>query len=124
MRTGNANRELVLANMRERARFELSLEAIKTFHGGVSEDLLLKEKQFDSLRTKLLRARPTFTSAWKRCLPERPTIIRAALGQAYHDIGELTARIGSQAEALATLKRGLELRLALAAEPRPSPRPS
>ena len=41
---------------------------------------------------------------------------RAALGQAYHDIGELTAKIGSQAEALAALKRGLELRLALAAE--------
>src|SRR5262249_4128717 len=34
-RASDANRELVLANSRERARFELSLEAIKTFYGGV-----------------------------------------------------------------------------------------
>ena len=59
-RASDANRELLLANARERARFELSLEAIKTFHGGVSEDLLLKEKQFDGLRTKLLRGATDF----------------------------------------------------------------
>ncbi len=117
-RTGDANRELLLANMRERARFELSLEAIKTFHGGVSEDLLLKEKQFDGLRTKLLRGATDFYGRLETLLAgEADHHSRAALGQAYHDIGELTARIGSQAEALATLKRGLELRLALAAEP-------
>ncbi len=35
------------------------MDAIKLFHGEVSEDLLMKEKQFDGLRTKLLKARPT-----------------------------------------------------------------
>jgi serine/threonine-protein kinase len=116
-RASDANRELLFANARERARFELSLEAIKTLHSGVSEDLLLKEKQFDGLRTKLLRGATDFYERLEGLLAGQADIrSRAALGQAYHDIGELTARIGSQAESLAALKRGLELRLALAAE--------
>ena len=41
-----ANRDLTAANDRERARFDLAMEAIKSFHTGVSEDLLLKEPQF------------------------------------------------------------------------------
>jgi len=116
-RASDANRDLVVANTRERARFDLSLEAIKTFHGGVSEDLLLKEKQFDGLRTKLLRGATDFYQRLEDMLAgQADRRSRAALGQAYHDIGELTAKIGSQPEALSTLKRGLELRLALAAE--------
>jgi eukaryotic-like serine/threonine-protein kinase len=119
-----ANRELRVANERERARFDLALEAIKTFHGGVSEDLLLREKQFDSLRTRLLRGATDFYRRLEDRLegePDRHS--RAALGQAYHDIGELTARIGSQAEALAALRRGLEIRLALAFEVGTDPAP-
>jgi serine/threonine-protein kinase len=116
-RTGDANRDLRLANARERARFDLALEAIKTFHGGVSEDLLLKEKQFDGLRTRLLRGATDFYQRLEDLLEgEADRRSRAALGQAYHDIGELTAEIGSQADALAALRRGLELRLALVAE--------
>ena len=96
-RASDANRELLLANTRERARFELSLEAIKTFHGGVSEDLLLKEKQFDGLRTKLLRGATDFYRRLEILLAgQEDHRSRAALGQAYHDIGELTAQIGSQ----------------------------
>jgi serine/threonine-protein kinase len=117
-RASIANRDLRLANARERARFDLSLEAIKTFHAGVSEDLLLKEKQFDSLRTKLLRGATDFYHRLEAILKTHADHrSRAALGQAYHDIGVLTAKIGSQPEALSTLRRGLELRLALAAEP-------
>ena len=36
------------------------MEAIKLFHGEVSQDLLLKEKQFEALRTKLLRGAARF----------------------------------------------------------------
>ena len=50
-----ANTALDAANRREHARFDLAMEAIKLFHGEVSADLLLKEKQFETLRTKLLR---------------------------------------------------------------------
>jgi serine/threonine-protein kinase len=121
-RASDANRDLRLANARERARFDLSLEAIKTFHAGVSEDLLLKEKQFDSLRTKLLRGATDFYQRLEDLLKSQADHrSRAALGQAYHDIGELTAKIGSQAEAMSALKRGLDLRLALAGEPGADP---
>jgi serine/threonine-protein kinase len=117
-RASDANRDLQLANQRERTRFDLALEAIKTFHSGVSEDVLLKEKQFEGLRSKLLRGATDFYQRLETVLKEAADRrSRGALGQAYHDIGELTAKIGSQAEALAALRRGLELRLALASEP-------
>ena len=120
--TEGANRALVLANDRERARFELALEAIKTFHGQVSEDLLLREKQFDRLRTKMLNSATDFYQRLEELLKvQADQRSRAALGEAYHDVGELTAKIGSQAHALAALKRGLELRLALATERGASP---
>ena len=116
--TEAVNGALEDANDRERARFELALEAIKTFHGQVSEDLLLRERQFDGLRTRLLHGATAFYQRLEGLLKvQADRRSRAALGQAYHDIGELTAKIGSQTEALAALKRGLELRLALAAEP-------
>ncbi len=117
-----ANHALALGNERERARFELALEAIKTFHGQVSEDLLLKEKQFDGLRTKMLGSATDFYQRLEALLEvQADQRSRAALGEAYHDVGELTAKIGSQALALAALKRGSELRLALAAETGASP---
>ena len=36
------------------------MEAIKLFHGEVSEDLLMKEKQFAGLRTRLLKGAADF----------------------------------------------------------------
>ena len=48
----SANALLKSANIREQERFQLALEAIKTFHTGVSEDMLLKEKQFDKAEEK------------------------------------------------------------------------
>jgi eukaryotic-like serine/threonine-protein kinase len=117
--TQGANRALQGANDRERTRFDLALEAIKTFHSQVSEDLLLKEKQFDGMRTTMLKSATDFYERLEDLLKEQSDHrSRAALGQAYHDIGELTARIGSQPEALAALKRSLELRVTLANERR------
>ena len=55
-----ANADLKAANERERARFALAQDAIRTFYTGVSEDLLLKQKEFDTLRTKLLRGAREF----------------------------------------------------------------
>ncbi len=118
LRAVNSMRDLERANRRERARFELALDAIKTFHAGVSEDLLLKEKQFDGLRTKLLRGATDFYHRMEELLKEPADWeSRAALAQAYHDIGELTSKIGSESEALAALRRGLDIRLTLAEEP-------
>ena len=116
-RTRLANLNLRLANQRERTRFDLALDAIKTFHGRVSEDLLLREKQFDGLRGKLLHSATDFYVRLENLVKEQADRrSRAALGQAYHEIGNLTAKIGSKVEALAALRRGLELRLDLAAD--------
>ena len=59
---GRANWQLRAANAREQrarrqaqTRFALSLDAIRTLHTGASEDLLLKEPQFEAIRNKLLR---------------------------------------------------------------------
>ena len=41
---------------RRAARYELAVEAIKTFHTGVSEDFLLKQEQFKELRDRLLKS--------------------------------------------------------------------
>src|SRR5262249_36728388 len=50
-----SNQQLRAANDRERERFDLAQKAIRTFHTGVSEDVLLKQPQFKDLRDKLLK---------------------------------------------------------------------
>ena len=49
-----ANTDLAASNEREPARFMLAQEAIRMFHTGVSEDLLLKQKDFRELRTQVV----------------------------------------------------------------------
>ena len=41
-------------------RYDLAVEAIKTFHTGVSEDFLLKEEKFKDLRDRLLKSASDF----------------------------------------------------------------
>ena len=43
-----ANVDLAASNQRERARVALAQEAIRTFHTGVSEDILLKQEEFEA----------------------------------------------------------------------------
>ena len=60
LKVQQSNADLEAANARERQRFDLALEAIKLFHGDVSEDLLLKQKPFEALRKKLLSGAAEF----------------------------------------------------------------
>ncbi len=102
-----ANANLKAANDRERARFALAQEAIRTFYTGVSEDLLLKQKEFDTLRTKLLRGARGFYQRLEALLEgQKDRESRLALGRAYRDVGELTSLIGSREEAVAVHRRG------------------
>ncbi len=71
-RVRDANRDLQLANHRERSRFDLVLDAIKAFHGGVSQDVLLKEKQFQGLRAKLLGDATEFCRRLEAMLDDQP----------------------------------------------------
>ena len=60
MALGAANAELTNSKAAVQARYELAVEAIKTFHTGVSEDFLLKQEQFKELRDRLLKSASDF----------------------------------------------------------------
>ena len=112
-----ANRDLTAANVRERARFELAMEAIKAFHTGVSEDLLLKQPHFQALRTRLLREASEFFGKLESLLQDQTDRrSRRAMGQAYEELAALTEKIGSKTEALEVYRRGLALRREMAKE--------
>jgi eukaryotic-like serine/threonine-protein kinase len=113
-----ANADLVAEREKVQARFDLARDAIRLFHGEVSEDLLLKEKQFEDLRHKLLRGAADFYGKLEALLQgQRDRGSRAALGQAYDELGDLTARIGDQPEALGVHRKSLAVRRSLAASP-------
>ena len=66
-----SNEGLKAANAREVDRFRLALDAIRLFHGEVSEDFLLKEKPFQALRVKLLSGAADFYGKLERRLRDR-----------------------------------------------------
>jgi serine/threonine-protein kinase len=113
-----SNAALAAANQRERERFALAMDAVKLFHGEVSEDFLLKEEPFEALRTRLLRGAAGFYSKLEGLLAgqaDRPS--RMALARAYDELGELTDKIGSKSEALAVRRNALAVYRALAEAP-------
>ena len=113
-RFATANTELQAANRREAARFTLAMDAIRTFHTGVSEDLLLKERQFNDLRTRLLRAAADFYRRLEGLLKgQTDRNSRAALAKAYDELGQLTDKIGSKPLALAIHRDALAVRRTL-----------
>src|SRR5262249_44339844 len=90
----NANRALAAANAeltRHRAavqaRYELAVEAIKTFHTGVSEDFLLKQGQFQELRNRLLKSASDFYERLGALLKDGTDLTsRQALLQANYEV--------------------------------------
>ncbi len=112
-----ANNELAASNQRERARFELAQEAIRMFHTGVSEDLLLKQKEFGALRTRLLRGAQEFYRKLEGLLGgQADRDSRRALGKAYYEVGELTQQLDSMKDSLTMYQRALTLFEELAGE--------
>jgi eukaryotic-like serine/threonine-protein kinase len=112
-----ANADLKEANERERSRFALAQEAIQTYHTGVSEDLLLKQKEFGALRTKLLRGARDFYQKLERLLEghaDRES--RKSLGRAYREVGELTSELDTVRDALTVHRRALAMFEGLARE--------
>jgi eukaryotic-like serine/threonine-protein kinase len=101
-----ANTDLAASNDRERARFDLAQEAIRTFHTGVSADVLLKQDEFKLLRTKLLSQARKFYSRLEGLLEghsDRES--RIALADAYYEVATLTADIDSMEAAWQVQKR-------------------
>ncbi|MBX7103550.1 MAG: tetratricopeptide repeat protein [Gemmataceae bacterium] len=117
-RARQANAELVRANARVDQRYALAVDAIKTFHTGVSEDFLLKQEAFKDLRDRLLRGASDFYGRLSAMLgTESDVASRRALAQSNFELAELTVKVGRIEDALATHRGVLAARQALAAEP-------
>jgi tetratricopeptide (TPR) repeat protein len=110
------NAELAAANKRERERFNLAADAIGLFTGDVSEDLLLKQKEFAALRSKLLKGAVDFYGKLEAQLKDQnDPESQAVLARAYFELGELTDEIGSKTEALEVHRKALAIRRTMAA---------
>jgi eukaryotic-like serine/threonine-protein kinase len=115
--TTRANQELTAANLRERQRFDLAMDAIKLFHGEISADLLLKQRNFEKLRKKLLGAAAEFYGRLEGLLKDRnDRESQVALGRAYEELGAPTVDIGNSKDAAAVFQKAIQVRRALAAE--------
>jgi tetratricopeptide (TPR) repeat protein len=113
-----ANADLRAANTRVEQRYDLAVEAIKTFHTGVSEDFLLKQDQFKDLRDRLLKSAADFYAKLSALLEkEKDRSSRRALAASNFELAELTSKVGRPEEALAAHRAVLAARQALAAEP-------
>ena len=120
-----ANTELARANTdvsRSRAavqaRYDLAVDAIKTFHTGVSEDFLLKEEKFKNLRDRLLKSASDFYEKLGTLLKDAADRhSRRALLQADFEVADLTNTVGRKEAALEAHRRVLHAQEALAAEP-------
>jgi serine/threonine protein kinase len=112
------NAELAEQQAEVEARFQTAQKAIATFHTGVSEDFLLKNAEFKELRTKLLQEAAGFYADLEKLLEGKTDAkSRKLLADGYFQLGELTAKIGDQKEALAVQRKALALRRVLAASP-------
>jgi serine/threonine protein kinase/tetratricopeptide (TPR) repeat protein len=117
-RVTTANAGLKAANARVEARYKLAVEAIRTFHTGVSSDFLFKEAKFKELRNRLLTSASDFYGKLGALLDkETDRASRLALAQSNYELAELTGMVGRNEDALAAHRAVLAAREALAAEP-------
>jgi serine/threonine-protein kinase len=112
-----ANNDLARSTAAVQARYNLAMEAIKTFHTGVSEDFLLKEDQFKEIRDRLLNSASDFYRKLGALLgKETDFASRRAVEQSNFELAELTGKVGRIEAALAAHQAALAAREALAAE--------
>ncbi len=116
-RERKANADLSTANAKVQARYSLAVDAIKTFHTGVSEDFLLKEERFKDLRNRLLQSASGFYGKLSDLLgKESDFASRRALAQSNFELADLTKEVGSPEAALAAHQAVLAVREALAVD--------
>ena len=94
-------------------RFRLALDAVNAFYTGASEDVILKEKSLEGLRTKLLRSPLEF---YRKLLADLEANNgtdeqkRADLAEAYHSLGEINMELGSKDDALSAFEQAVAIR--------------
>jgi tetratricopeptide (TPR) repeat protein len=93
------------------------VDAIKTFHTGVSEDFLLKEEKFKDLRNRLLKSASDFYEKLSALLGKEADVdSRRALAQSKFELATLTEKVGHKEDALAAHRSVLTAREALDSE--------
>jgi serine/threonine-protein kinase len=118
VRETQARTALAEASTKVQARYELALEAITTFHTGVSEDFLLREDQFKMLRDQLLKSASDFYAKLGALLGKETDVAsRRALAVSNFQLADLTEKVGHKEAALAAHRAVLAYREALAAAP-------
>ncbi|MFI5458650.1 MAG: protein kinase [Isosphaerales bacterium] len=112
-----AKADLARSRTAVQARYDLAVEAIKTFHTGVSEDFLLKQEQFKDVRDRLLESASDFYGKLGALLGKETDLAsRRSVWQANYEVAELTRKVGKPEDALAAHRQVLSAREALAAE--------
>lgn len=100
-REEKANADLSIANEQVEQRYRLAMDAIKTFHTGVSEDFLLQEPKFRTLRDRLLDSAATFyKKLGQASIGDSDAASRDALLDASYELAELNEKVGKQTESL------------------------
>jgi serine/threonine-protein kinase len=121
-RVTGANAALEAARAKTEARYNLAVEAIETFHTGVSRDFLLKKEKFKALRDRLLKAASDFYERLGSLLKDDADLAsHRALLKANYQVANLTSDVGRREDALALHRRVLAGREALAAAPGDDP---
>jgi serine/threonine-protein kinase len=110
-----ANGKLKEAYGQIQARFDLALEVIKTFHTGVSEDVLLKNDNLKPVRDRLLKdAAGFYQRLGEKLSGQADRGSRRALGQAYTEMAKLAGQIGATELAIAGHRQALAVHRGLA----------
>jgi serine/threonine-protein kinase len=111
-----ANDALSRSKAAVQARYDLAVDAIQTFHTGVSQDFLLKEEKFKELRNRLLRSASDFYGRLGALLGQETDLgSRRALARANFELAALIGLVGRTEDALAAHRSVLAARRALAA---------
>ena len=106
-----ANAELADEQAKVQQRFDMAVKAIETFHTGVSEEALLKNPQLNEMRTKLLKQAAGFYANLEKLLAGQTDVkSRKTLAAGYHQLAELTEKIGDKTEALRVHRQALAVR--------------
>ncbi len=117
-----ANAELTRSKSAVQARYDVAVDAIQTFHTGVSEDFLLKQNQFKELRDRLLKSAAEFYDKLGSLLGNESDLAsRRAMAQANFELAKLTGMVGRSEDALAMHQALLDRREALASGPASDP---
>ena len=107
-----SNKVLTVANGHAKTRYGLARDAIRRFHQGVSEELLLKEPGFEKLRARLLDSAHEFYSKLATDLEARDGLDGASaidLALTYGELAAITEEIGQKTDALDAYRRAVKL---------------